>query len=145
MSLSKDEARDCLKRHGLRSTGPRIAVLRTLADANSPLSYTDVIESLGETDWDPATVYRNLIKLRDTGIATIVSRVEGISRYALKSDETDDHQHPHFVCDNCSRVSCLPVEISASISIAGQWADSISKAMIQLRGECPDCIKPSMG
>ena len=140
MSLSKDEARDILKHHGLRSTGPRIAVLRVLSDAKSALSYTDVVERLGDTDWDPATVYRNLIKLREAEITTVISRAEGISRYALKRGGADEHQHPHFVCDNCSQISCLPVEVASFMSIDAQWSDSISKADVQLRGECPECL-----
>lgn len=139
--LTKDEARALLKRYDLRSTGPRIAVLRALSAARSPLSYSDVIEALGDTDWDPATVYRNLIKLKEAGIAAVVSRVEGISRYAIKKGDSDEHLHPHFVCDNCSKVSCLPAELTASLAIEGQWSDSITRATVQLRGECPECIE----
>ena len=140
-TLTKDEARSLLKSHGLRSTGPRIAVLRALADAPSPLSYSDVLALLGETDWDPATVYRNLIKLKEAGVATVVSRAEGISRYAIKTDEMDEHLHPHFICDTCSKVSCLPAELTVSLAaLEGQWSDSITNASVQLRGECPECI-----
>ncbi len=140
MSITKEEARKKLHESGLRVTAPRIAVLRALADAKTPLSHTEVLEQLGETDWDSTTIYRNLVKLRDTGIAAVVSRAEGINRYALADTQGDGHSHPHFVCDRCNRVVCLPAELGASIAMDGRWAASIQKATMQLSGECPDCL-----
>lgn len=140
MSITKDEARRLLHDSTLRVTAPRIAVLRILSEARNPLSHTEVLERLGETDWDPATIYRNLVKLSDAGIASVVSRVGGINRYTLSRTGDDGHRHPHFVCEDCGRVVCLPPELTASISIEGPWAASIQKANFQLRGECPDCL-----
>lgn len=141
MRIDKDEARKLLHESTLRVTAPRVAVLRVLAEAQNPLSHTEVLERLGKTDWDPATTYRNLVKLRDAGIAAVVSRFEGIDRYALSGAEDDGHPHPHFVCEDCGRVACLPAELTASMSMDGPWAASIRKAMVQLQGECPDCLE----
>ena len=140
VSLGKDEARALLKRHNLRVTGPRIAVLRILAEASLPLSYSDVLDLLGETDWDPATVYRNLIKLKEAGVARVASRVEGINRYVITVGDVSEHLHPHFVCNQCHQVSCLPDELSLALSVDGKWSDSIATAIVQLRGDCPECI-----
>lgn len=140
MTISKDEARKLLRESGLRVTGPRLAVFRVLAEAQNPLSYTQVLELLGETDWDPATVYRNLVRLREAGVATVVSRAEGIDRYALARMQGDDHRHPHFVCEDCGRVACLPAELTATMTMDGPWASSVHRAAVQLRGECPDCL-----
>ena len=137
--MTKDEARKVLRECGLRATGPRLAVLRVLAASDKPLSHKQVLEQLGETDWDPATIYRNLVKLRDAGIAPVVTRVGGVDRYALVISQGDAHRHPHFVCEDCGETACLPEELTASMSMKGPWAASIKKAMVQLRGECPDC------
>jgi Fur family transcriptional regulator, ferric uptake regulator len=142
MSLTLEEARHLLKRQGLRATTPRVAVLKILFDAQTPLSYSEMVSHLSESDWDPTTIYRNLVKLSEAGIATIVSRAGGISRYALVRDEGDAHRHPHFVCDDCGKISCLPAELTATMSIDGDWSASIAKAMVQLRGECPKCLTP---
>lgn len=136
--MNKSEAREILRERGLRSTGPRLAVLLALSESDRPLSNTEVLDGLGETDWDPATIYRNLVKLREAGIASVVSRAEGIDRYALSSDE--EHHHPHFVCEDCGRVECLPSDVMGSIATEGPWATSIARATIQLRGECPECL-----
>ncbi|MEM1181736.1 MAG: Fur family transcriptional regulator [Acidobacteriota bacterium] len=132
-----------LRDHGLRATAPRLAVIGVLAEATRPLSHTEVLERLGDTDWDPATTYRNLVKLRDAGVAPVVSRIEGIDRYALAGDSGDGHRHPHFLCEDCGKVACLPAELTDSMAIEGPWAESIKRAMVHLRGECPDCLTQS--
>ena len=140
MTTKKEQERKILQERGLRVTAPRLAVLRVLKSAKSPLSHSEVLECLAKTDWDPATVYRNLVKLRDTGIAIVVSRADGIDRYALALTDGDNRRHPHFVCDDCSHVSCLPDDLSHSLSTKGRWAASFRNATIQLCGKCPDCI-----
>jgi len=140
MRITKGDARKLLLERSLRVTAPRMAVLRVLAEARNPLSHTEVLASLGETDWDPTTVYRNLVKLRDAGIAVVVSRADGIDRYALAGAADDGHLHPHFLCEDCGRVACLPAGVVASMSVEGPWAASVQKAAVQLLGACPDCL-----
>ena len=140
MSITKKQARKLLEQFSLRATAPRLAVLRVLAAAKSPLSHTEVLELLGDTDWDPATIYRNLVKLREAGAASVVSRAEGIDRYMFAGVDSDGHQHPHFVCDDCGQIACVPVKFDPPTPKDERWAASVQKAAIQLRGECPDCI-----
>lgn len=143
MRITKDKARQLLKEFSLRATAPRIAVLRALASSADPLSHTEVLKHLGKTECDPATIYRSLVKLRDVGLATVVSRAEGIDRYAFTPKQNEGHSHPHFLCEDCGRVACLPTELAESISVKGPWARSIQNALVQFRGECPDCIDHS--
>ena len=145
MSITEDEARTILRDQGLRATPPRLAVLRVLSEATGPLSNGEVLTRLGETPWDPATIYRNLVKLRQAGLASVVSRAEGVDRYVLAPGQGDGHQHPHFVCEDCGRLACLPAELTASMSMEGPWSVSLKKAMVQLRGECPDCLDREAG
>ncbi len=140
MGLTKDEALQRLRTRGLRATAPRLAVLRVLSEATGPLSHSEVVQRLGEVDWDPATTYRNLVKLRDAGLAPVVSRVDGMDRYALSGERDAEHRHPHFLCEDCGRVACLPDELTESLSVDGPWGESIRKAMVQLLGACPDCL-----
>lgn len=140
MSITEAEAREILHSRGLRVTRPRVAVLLVLADAALPLSHGDVLERLAASGWDPATVYRNLIKLRDAGIAPVVSRAEGIDRYAFAAEHGDDHRHPHFYCEECGQLACVPAELTISLTTDDRWAESVRRAMVQLRGACPDCL-----
>ena len=140
MSMTDDQAKKILRSKGLRVTAPRLAVLHVLAEAAIPLSHGEVLEELSSEDWDPATVYRNLVKLREAGIAPVVSRADGIDRYAFAAAPDDGHHHPHFYCEDCGRLACLPAEVSVSLPAENPWTASVRAAMIQLRGACPDCL-----
>ncbi len=138
--MTKVQAIQRLKEAGLRITGARTDILMLLASAKVPLSHTEVIGQLPETECNPATVYRNLVKFRDCGIVAVVSRAAGIDRYALNTTTGLVHDHPHFICDDCGQVACLPFEVASSLKAGERWAASVNTAVIQLRGECPDCI-----
>ncbi len=143
MRLTEKEARRLLQQTGLRATAPRLAVLRVLAAAKNPLSHSEVLAEIGNSDWDQATIYRNLVRLRDAGIAPVVSRAAGVDRYAFAHSEADQHQHPHFICDYCGKVECLPADLTGSLAVPGRWETSVRTAMIELRGECPECLARS--
>ena len=68
-----------LRENGLRVTAPRLAVLGVLLKAKSPMSHTEVLDTLGDTVWDQATVYRNLVKLTEAGVTVVASRADGIA------------------------------------------------------------------
>ena len=140
MTIDKGEARRLLQNKGLRITAPRLAVLRVLFDAQRPLAHKEVLDRMGDSDWDPATIYRNLVKFREVGLAVVASRADGLDRYEMAGRHGADHMHPHFVCDDCGQVKCLPIEIAPTLPVDGRWADSIARAALQLRGECPDCL-----
>ena len=139
MTISKEQAREWLRGRNLRVTSPRLAVVMALANAGKPMSHGDVLDSLGETDWDQATIYRNLVKLKEVGLAMVVSQAGGVDRYELDLGHEQGHRHPHFVCEDCGQVSCLPIEVASSLKMDGRWASSVAEALVQLRGECPDC------
>ena len=142
---TRDEAASILREAGLRVTAPRLAVLTTLASVAAPMSHSEVLAALGHSGWDPATIYRNLVKLREAGLAAVVNRANGIDRYALTTAREHAHRHPHFVCDDCGQVACLPVDVTPSVPEGSRWAASLEGAAIQLRGECPDCLESEDG
>lgn len=153
--MNKDEARRVLKSHTLRATAPRLAVLQALARAPGPVSHTDVVGVLGTADWDPATVYRNLVKLTEVKLASVVSRAGGQARYVLADGVGGDacaahagepshvhshaHAHPHFECEKCGQVSCLPFLDVPTFEANPRWADAVAGASVHLRGACPSC------
>jgi Fur family transcriptional regulator, ferric uptake regulator len=140
MHATNDDAARRLKASGLRVTPKRRAVLAAILAAQKPLSYTQVLALVSDADLDQATVYRNLVKLRDAGVIAVASRANGIDRYALADPDGDKHSHPHFVCEDCGEVSCLPTEFAPIQPANGRWSSSIQNASIQLRGACPGCL-----
>ncbi len=136
--MKKDEARTKLREAGLRVTGPRVAVLRLLADTDRPVSHTDVVDTLGSDEWSGSTLYRNLRKMVDVGLARVTNRADGIDRYEL-SRPGERHDHPHFVCEDCGSVECLPDTRIARRPADPSWQASVKAATVQLVGVCPSC------
>ncbi len=141
MKLTKGQIKSLLRERGLRATGPRLAVVHALAAQPGPVSHSQLVKVMSGSDMDAATIYRNLMRLTDTGLLRVVSRANGMARYeftAGRSDET--HAHAHFVCSTCDRVSCLPEAVVSSPKVDGRWAASLSDAKLVVRGTCPECL-----
>ena len=66
--LTLAEYQDKIRTVGLRSTAPRVAVLRELEAATAPLSHADLVDSLGSQGYDRVTIYRNLTDLTEAGL-----------------------------------------------------------------------------
>jgi Fur family ferric uptake transcriptional regulator len=132
------ETKQRIRELGLRVTAPRLAVLRILAEAERPLSHAEVVTRLGdEAMWDRATVYRNLIALVGVELVRVASHAGGICRYEI-AREDKECAHPHFVCDDCGVVSCLP-ETEVVTPKKAKWSKSLKSAEVQFVGTCPTC------
>jgi Fur family ferric uptake transcriptional regulator len=136
--LTREEGRRVLHDAGLRATAPRVAVLRLLSDTDRPLSHAEVVERIGTDDWDAATLYRNLIKLDEAGLARVASRVGGVTRFEAQRADEPAHVHPHFACRDCGDVICLH-DAALSIPKDEAWRDALLDADLQVVGKCPDC------
>jgi Fur family ferric uptake transcriptional regulator len=144
MMLSTADARALLKAHGLRSTTPRLAVLQALAAQPGPISHSQLLGRMPAGRFDSATVYRNLMRLAERGILSVVSRAGGMARYALTTDSDHPHRHAHFVCTDCDTVSCLPEDALPVPPVAGPWSAAVAAATLQLQGRCPDCLSAAL-
>lgn len=130
--------KDRIRRLGLRVTAPRLAVLQVLAEAARPLSHSEVVAKLGDdAPWDRATVYRNLVALVGVNLARVAGHAGGTCRYEIARD--DEHgPHPHFLCDDCGIVSCLP-ETEVITPKKAKWGKALKGAELHFVGRCPSC------
>lgn len=144
MAAGLAEAKQRLRSLGLKVTAPRLAVLRVLERAERPLSHAEVVALVSErvfspdAGWDRATVYRNLVALVGVGLVRISSHAGGICRYEIAKD-SKDCAHPHFVCDDCGIVSCLPEAEVVTKKKNTRWSKSLRSAEVQFVGRCPSC------
>lgn len=135
-----EEARDRLKRTGLRSTAARIAVLQKLSRSVVPLSHNEVVDELGEFGFDQSTIYRVLTELSESGVIARLDLGDSIRRFELVSEEADGApEHPHFMCVDCGKVSCLSgyqFEIKPEKSSARRQLDIVQ---VLVKGHCVEC------
>jgi Fur family ferric uptake transcriptional regulator len=137
---SLDDLKTTIRRAGLRSTAPRLAVLKKLLVAATPVSHGELVEQLSEEGMDRTTVYRNLVDLTDVGLVQRTDLGDHVWRFELKRDKGDDARHPHFTCTDCGQVACLP-EVTLKVKPGKGVPRSLleQKVEIQLRGKCDDC------
>ena len=133
---------DLLRSAGLRRTPVRVAVIDALRSAARPSSVQDLLTRLPEGT-DAVTVYRTLKTLVDHDLA---QRVRGEDRGWLfefaSSGPATEHSHPHFVCDTCGTVECLPdVTMRTRLPNSAKLAEGyeVTKQEVTLHGVCPKC------
>jgi Fur family ferric uptake transcriptional regulator len=141
-----DALRDRLRSAGLRSTGPRVEVLKCLEASTAPLTHAEVFEKVAAKGLDRATVYRNLTDLVEVGFLRRYDLGDHVWRFELLREEGGKpghgpDPHAHFVCSDCGTVECLP-----ATTVALQGARGAPKALkktasldIQIRGVCDRC------
>jgi Fur family transcriptional regulator, ferric uptake regulator len=132
------EIRTMLSAVGLRTTAARLAVVRRLQAAKSPVSHAEVAEELVPLGFDKATVFRNLTDLVDAGLVRRNELGDHVWRFELKNPHHPDGQHPHFVCVDCGGVTCvhdveMPKNAQKSFSKIGRVTE------ILLKGHCRSC------
>ena len=137
-----DALKGTIRQAGLRSTAPRLAVLRRLSSASTPVSHGELVDALAGEGMDRTTVYRNLVDLTEVGLVQRTDLGDHVWRFELKRSRTegDDAKHPHFTCSGCGTVACLP-EVTLKVKPGKGVPRSLSrqKVEIQLRGLCDTC------
>jgi Fur family ferric uptake transcriptional regulator len=130
-----------IRDHGMRSTGPRIAVLGYLSRATSPLSHMEIHEALADRGYDRATIYRNLVDLAEAGLLVRSDLGDHVWRFERKQADTGHPDgHPHFVCIDCGGVSCLPAVAVKVVPASGApKALGTREVEVQVKGRCDDC------
>ena len=136
-----DRLRGRIHAVGLRSTGPRLAVLRRLERARTPVSHADIVNDLAPRGFDRATIYRNLIDLTEAGLVSRTDLGDHVWRFELrKRERVGEAEHPHFMCTDCGTVACLPgVSIRIRSSPGSPRAVRRRHVDIQLKGRCDRC------
>ena len=139
MSWSVKETRQKIRDMGLRATTPRIVVLQFFSDRDKPISHGDLVAALSDLHGDQATIYRTLVTFTEVGLLRVASKAEGITRYELVPENDEpQHVHPHFVCNQCGEVSCLP-ETTVITSMDDAWKEILKASALQFVGQCLGC------
>ncbi|MBL8747372.1 MAG: transcriptional repressor [Phycisphaerae bacterium] len=141
-AFDQDHWKGRLREAGLRVTGARLDVVRTLHDSPLPMTAQDILDEvakLGPTD--RVTVYRTLNSLVELGIAHRVDPGDRTWRFGLLAK--DHHQHAHFVCDDCGSIRCLD-EALITVSMKGRAASDrfkVKQQDVYLHGTCEACLE----
>ena len=137
-----DVLRDRIRGAGLRATSSRLAVLSSIASAGRPLSHAEVMEELGPSGRDRATLFRNLADLAEVGILHRFDPGDHTWRYELREehDPTSEGVHAHFICEDCGDLQCLP-DVEVRVAPAQPAPEAIARraVRVQISGICDVC------
>jgi Fur family transcriptional regulator, ferric uptake regulator len=138
--ISVQQAREALRAAGLRSTTSRVAVLQHVASAGKPLSHADVADVLVPQGFDKSTLYRCLVELADAGLLGRLDAGDHAWRFELRGEPHTTGEHPHFVCVDCGKVTCLPNVDVKITPPRGSKASSLGNVTeVFLKGHCREC------
>lgn len=136
---SVTQIRTLLSNVGLRTTAARLAVVKRLKAATSPLTHAEVAEDLVPLGFDKASIFRNLVDLVDAGLVQRTELGDHVWRFELiDPDHPHQAQHPHFVCVDCGGVTCLQ-DADMPSSVQKSWAKIGTVTEILLKGRCKQC------
>jgi Fur family ferric uptake transcriptional regulator len=136
--LPPAEIRSLLEQAGLRKTASRVAVLELLSAAEGPLTHAEVSDGLEAAGFGAPTVFRCLNDLADSGLAVRIDLGDHVWRFAFH--EAGQAEHPHFICVDCGKSTCLP---NQSVRLSATGKGNIRKigdvTEVTLKGHCKDC------
>jgi Fur family ferric uptake transcriptional regulator len=134
------EMKERLRALGLRATSVRLAVLGELHHQGRPLTHDEVMAAIGSAGVDGATVYRVLADLSEVGLLRRMDLGDKVWRFELDDACRDvEADHPHFMCDACGSVACLPrLEVRTS---DGRVPAALLGASVNVHvsGRCGSC------
>ena len=138
-NLRQHDCRTELNDADLRATPARLAVMKLLEQAATPVDVQNVIEHLQKEhiDTDPATAFRIMNMFTEKGITKQVSFNEGKFRYEL-ANKPDHH---HLVCTQCGGVEdfsdCAIPDLERDIHKKKQFL--VTAHALEFYGICSSC------
>ena len=137
--ISQQVCEEMLHEHGVKPTANRIVVVKALADAERPLSLSELEYKI--LSIDKSGVFRALTLFRDHHLVHVIEDGGDGVRYELchshDGHEHDDDQHVHFYCECCHRTFCLDGIPVPEIEVPEGFV--LSTASFLAKGLCPAC------
>jgi Fe2+ or Zn2+ uptake regulation protein len=141
-SLDRD-VEQRLRRHDIRYTRGRRAVVRALADAAGPRSAAELNGDIG-ADVPLSSLYRTLAVLEEANIIAPHFGARGLTRYELAEWITGHHHH--FVCLDCGSVSDIDIspdvehKVDALVAEVSELAGfAPTSHVLEIEGRCRQC------
>lgn len=132
------ELRDRLRSAGLRSTAPRVGVLRVLARGGH-WSAAEVFEEVkGELPGTSMQAIYGVLSALDA--SRLARRIEPTAGAALYEMHQHDNHH-HLICIECGDLQDVPCAVGAApcLTASDDHGYEVVAADVTFRGVCPSC------
>ncbi len=115
----------------LKVTDARCALLEVFLKSKTPLNYEQIKSKLS-FNMDKTTFYRNVQTFEKKGIINKFESKDRVWHYELATET-----HAHFMCEVCSKIECLDIEIPSILK-------ECEISTVTLKGKCEDCIQENL-
>lgn len=138
----EERALNTLKEAGYRLTGPRLQVIRVLAESKKARSAGEIHQILtsGGARVDLVTVYRILSTLAANNLVHHIGLVDAYMACSLCEDHEDRSEH--FVCKSCGEVTELSIP-EESLTVARKHMEALGLSpdlvKVEVSGDCESC------
>lgn len=134
-----DKTRHILQSANLRCTPGRMAIIKTLIRTTTPLSESQILETIPQAHLNKTTIYRAMTCFMEAGIIH-QAYIKDRSRYYELAHRCSHQQcHPHFTCTQCGQTECM-TELNLPLAHTKK-GHLITRQKVELEGLCPDCKK----
>ena len=134
------EVNEILRKNQLSVTDSRKSILDLFLHSGGALAHADIEKQTGEK-FDRVTVYRTLHAFMEKGIIHTIPTSDNSIRYALcKDDCSEGHHHDnhvHFLCNVCSRTTCLDSVTVPEVKLPRGFRFLESQMIVS--GICEEC------
>jgi Fur family ferric uptake transcriptional regulator len=135
---SQQVCEEILQEHGVKPTANRIVVVKALADAERPLSLSELEYKI--LSIDKSGVFRALTLFREHHLVHVIEDGGDGVRYELchsQSHHTDEDMHVHFFCERCNRTFCIDNTPIPEVELPDGYL--MTTANFVVKGICPEC------
>ncbi|MDR1508414.1 MAG: transcriptional repressor [Synergistaceae bacterium] len=126
-----------LRTAGLKTTPPRLDVLKRLIEAVRPMSHSELQDAMPEMD--RVTLYRTLSSFVEADIAHQVQGLDGTWRFCshVRGAVGCPGNHPHFLCVACGMMICLTDQQLPRVHTPEGY--TVQGKQLVAYGKCPEC------
>lgn len=130
------EFTNILKSNGISITSARLAIFKTLLDADTPLKNGEIAKNTPSVD--RASVYRTLELFSSLGVTQTIIR--GWTPLTELAEPFKVHHH-HIICEQCGKVEEIENETLEDVLnlVASRHNFSLKKHIVELTGTCSTC------
>ncbi len=132
-----------LKKHQLKNTKLRVAVLKALKLANQGLNHQE-LSKLIDIEFDRVSLFRTLTQFEESGIVHKILDLNGVANYALNALNEDSEEFKqkclvHFICLECAKITCMDQDVDFEKKFSPPAHLIIQEIEVTYKGICEQC------
>ena len=133
-----EKAKELIRHTGYRVTHNRLRTLAILLAEQYALTHREIEERLNVKEHlDRVTLYRVLEWLSKNNLVHKIAGDDRVWRFRVNT-ELHSHQHAHFICTRCTKVTCLSdYRIKSSPSLPLGYL--FHEIELTIKGLCAEC------